>query len=144
MRLGQRSTSIPVFEPTAPTECEAYPDDLGNLAAGMSDEQALRKIGQRTTATGKIVTVLIVGGAIALGWSYVQRSQRYDSRMDGILAAGQLEGDAMLAALRAEVENSDYDDVRERAIRNLSHFNDAQAVPVYIKALDSAGISNIE
>src|ERR1043165_6342935 len=72
MRLGERDASIPFFEPSAPTECSAYPDDLGNLAAGLSDEQALRKIGQRTTMTGKILTIALVGGAIALGWSYVQ------------------------------------------------------------------------
>src|SRR5689334_5380162 len=140
MRLGERDASIPFFEPSAPTECCAYPDDIGNLASGLSDEQALRKIGQRTTMTGKILTIALVGGAIALGWSYVQRSARFDSRMDGILAAGKLQGDAMLSALRAEVEKSEYDDVRERAIRNLSHFNDPQAVPQYIKALDSPGI----
>jgi HEAT repeat protein len=135
-----RFALIPTFEPCPPTECAAYPEDLGNLAAGLTDEQALSKIGQRTTLTGKIMTLAIVGGAVFLGWSYVQRSQRYDSRMDGILAAGKLEGDAMLAALRAEVDNSEYEDVRERAIRNLSHFDDVNAVPQYTKALDSGGI----
>jgi len=140
MRLRDRSAPIPTFEPCPPTECSAYPEDLGNLAAGLTDEQALSKIGQRTTLTGKLMTLAIVGGAIFLGWSYMQRSARYDSRMDGILAAGKLEGDAMLAALRAEVDNSEYDDVRERAIRNLSHFDDVNAVPQYIKALDSGGI----
>ena len=140
MRLRDRIAPIPTFEPCPPTECAAYPEDLGNLAAGLSDEQALSKIGQRTTLTGKIMTIAVVGGALFLGWSYVQRSQKYDARMDGILAAGKQEGPAMLSALRNEVDNSEYDDVRERAIRNLSHFNDPSAVPQYIKALDSGGI----
>jgi HEAT repeat protein len=140
MRLGQGDASIPTFEPSSPTECSAYPEDIGNLASGLSDEQALRKIGQRSTPTGKILTVLLIGGAVALGWQYMQRSARFDARMNGILAAGKMQGEPMLAALRSEVENSEYDDVRERAIRNLSHFNDAQAVPQYIKALDGAPI----
>ena len=140
MRLGERGASIPTFEPSSSTECSAYPDDIGSLAAGLSDEQALRKIGQRTTATGKVLAVLMIGGAVALGWSYMQRSAHFDSRMDGILAAGKLQGEPMLAALRSEVANSTYDDVRERAIRNLSHFNDPAAVPQYIQALDSPGI----
>ena len=121
MRLRDRIAPIPTFEPCPPTECAAYPEDLGNLAAGLSDEQALSKIGQRTTLTGKIMTIAVVGGALLLGWSYMQRSQKYDARMDGILAAGKLEGAAMMSALRNEVDNSEYEDVRERAIRNLSH-----------------------
>lgn len=140
MRLGERSTLIPTFEPSPPLVASAYPDDLGDLAAGLSDEQALKKIGQRTSASGKIVTLLMIGGAVGLGWFYVQRSQAYDSRMDGIVAAGALEGEAMYAALRAEVDTSTYDDVRERAIRNLSHFKDAKAVPQFISALDQGGI----
>jgi hypothetical protein len=100
MRLRDRIAPIPRFEPCHPTECSAYPEDLGNLAAGLSDEQALSKIGQRTTLTGKIMTIAVVGGALFLGWSYVQRSTKYDARMDGILAAGKLEGEPMLSALR--------------------------------------------
>lgn len=140
MRMGEHFSLIPTFEPNPPLVASAYPEDLGNLAAGLSDEQALRKIGQRTTATGKILTLLMVGGAGALAWFYMQSSQAYDSRMDGLLAAGKLQGEAMLAALRGELDTSTYDDVKERAIRNLSHFSDDKAVPSYIKALDTPGI----
>ena len=128
----------PVPEPA--TLASAYPDDLNQLAAGMSDEQALKKIGQRSSTSGKFITLAVIGGAVALGWFYFQRSAAYDARMDGIIAAGKLEGDAMLAGLRAELTNSPYDDVKERAIRNLAHFKDEQAVPQLIAALDNGGI----
>src|SRR5262249_3651092 len=137
---GQRFTQIPTFEPSPPLVASAYPEDLGNLAAGLTDEQALRKIGQRTTATGKIVTILMVAGAAGLTWFYMQSSQKFDTRMDPVVEAGKLQGDAMLAALRTALEQTEYDDVKERIIRNLSHFKDEKAVPLYIKELDTPGI----
>ncbi|MFI5306514.1 MAG: HEAT repeat domain-containing protein [Polyangiales bacterium] len=139
MRMGTRS-EIPTFEPSAPLVASAYPEDLGNLAAGLSDEQALKKIGQRTTMTGKLLALLMVGGAGGMAYFYMQSSNAYEHRMDGVLAAGNLQGDAMLAALRAELAKSTYDDVKERAIRNLSHFKDVQAVPQLTAALDTPGI----
>jgi HEAT repeat protein len=140
MIIRHEDAFVPTYTPSDPLRCSAYGDDLNNLASGLSDEQALRKIGSRTTTTGKIMAVVMVGGAVALGWSYMQSSQAYESRMNGIQAAGSLEGEAMLSALRTELKNTEYDDVKERAIRNLAHFKDAQAVPLYIEALDQAGI----
>lgn len=131
---------VPTFTPSVPLRCSAYGDDLNNLASGLSDEQALKKIGSRTTTTGKIMAIIMVGGAAALGWNYMQTSKAYESRMDGIQAAGALEGESMLSALRTELKNTEYDDVKERAIRNLAHFKDPQAVPLYIDALDHGGI----
>lgn len=140
MRMGLRSSSIPTFEPSSPLVSSAYPEDVGDLAAGLTDEQALRKIGQRSTTGGKLLMLVMVGSAVGMGYFYVQRSQAYDSRMDAVLAAGKLEGEAMLAVLRGEVEHSTYDDVRERALRNLAHFKDPGSVPQYIKALETGGI----
>ncbi len=140
MRTGTRLPLIPTFEPDPPLVASAYPEDLGDLAAGLSDEQALRKIGQRSTMTGKILTLLMVGGAAGLVWFYMQSSAAFDHRMDGVLAAGKLQGDAMLAALRTELEKTSYDDVKERIIRNLSHFKDDKAVPLFIQALDTPGM----
>ena len=140
MDMGERSSSIPSFEPSSPFVSSAYPDDLGDVAAGLSDEQAIKKIGQRTSTSGKIVTLLMIAGAVGLAWFYMQRSAAYDSRMDGILAAGKLEGDAMLAALRSELQGSEYPDVKERAIRNLAHFKDEGSVPAFTEALEHAGI----
>jgi HEAT repeat protein len=140
MRMGDRFSLIPTFEPNPPLVASAYPEDLGNLTAGLSDEQALRKIGQRTTFTGKLMALLMVGAAGGMAWFYMQSSAAYDSRMDGVLAAGKLQGEAMLASLRGELEKTTFEDVKERAIRNLSHFKDDKAVPLYIKELDTPGI----
>ena len=71
---------IPTFSPRPPLRADAYPDDIGDLAAGMSDEQAIRKIGQRTTATGRVVTVAVILGAVALSWFYMKRSEAYEAR----------------------------------------------------------------
>ena len=71
MRLGERSMQIPTFEPSSPLIASAYPEDLADLTAGMSDEQALRKIGQRSSTSGKLVTLLMIGGAVGMGWFYM-------------------------------------------------------------------------
>lgn len=140
MRMGEDPKSIPTFEPRAPMLASAYPDDLHDLAAGLTDEQALRKIGQRTSTSGKIITLLMVGGAVGLAWFYMQSSAKYESRMDPILEAGKLEGDGMLAALRTALEQAEHDDVKARAIRNLAHFKDAASVPLITKHLDQPGL----
>jgi HEAT repeat protein len=118
----------------------AYPDDLNDLAAGLTDDQALKKIGQRTTTSGKIVSLLMVAGAVGLAFFYIQRSEKYEARMNPILEAGKLEGDAMLGALRTALEQTEYDDVKARAIRNLAHFKDPNSVQAITKELDRAGV----
>jgi HEAT repeat protein len=140
MRIDLGSNSLPTFEPKSPLRGCAYPEDLNDLAAGLTDDQALKKIGQRTSTSGKIITLLMVVGAVGLAWFYVQRSEKYESRMDPIVQAGKLEGDAMLASLRNTLEQTEYDDVKERALRNLGHFKDASAVPLITKQLDNGGI----
>jgi HEAT repeat protein len=128
----------PKFESSL--RASAYPEDLDALAAGMSDEEALRKIGSRTTPTGRIVTILMVVGAVALGYFYMQSSKKFESRMDGLKEAGTLQGDAMLAKLRDVLSGTTYDDVKVRAIRNLGHFKDKQAVPLLIEQLKTPGV----
>jgi HEAT repeat protein len=140
MRMGNRFATTSFSEPQPPLVCSAYPEDLGNMTAGMSDEEAIKKIGQRTSASGKIVTLLMVVGALGLAWFYMQRSAAYDARMDGVLAAGKMEGEPMLAKLREVLSTTTYDDVKERAIRNLAHFKDQQSIPLFIKELETAGI----
>ena len=140
MRIDLGSNSLPTFEPKCPLRASAYPEDLNDLAAGLTDDQALKKIGQRTSTSGKIITLLMVGGAVGLAFFYVQRSEKYEARMNPVLDAGKLEGDAMLGALRTALEQTEYDDVKARAIRNLAHFKDAASVPQITKALDSAGV----
>ena len=106
MRIDLGSNSLPTFEPKSPLRGCAYPEDLNDLAAGLTDDQALKKIGQRTSTSGKVITLLMVGGAVGLAWFYVQRSEKYEARMTAIEAAGALQGDAMLGALRTALETA--------------------------------------
>lgn len=140
MRVDLGSNSLPTFEPKAPMRASAYPEDLNDLAAGLTDDQAIKKIGQRTSTSGKIITLLMVGGAVGLAFFYMQRSAKYEARMEPLLAAGKLEGDGMLQALRTALEQAEYEDVKARAIRNLAHFKDGNAVPLLVKQLDTPGV----
>lgn len=108
----------------------------------MTDEQALKKIGQGTSTMGRFVTIALILGAIALTWMYIKTSEAYDHRMDRINEAGKFGAGSpeMLATLRAELQKTEYDDVKERAIRNLGYFGDKEAVPLLIKELDNGGI----
>jgi HEAT repeat protein len=128
----------PKFEPSL--LASAYPEDLDRMAAGMSDDEALRKIGSRTTTTGKVLTLLMVVGAIGLGYVYIQRDKAFDARMDGLKEAGNMQGDAMFVKLREILSTTDYDDVKVRAIKNIGHFKDKGAVPMLIAQLDKPGV----
>ena len=128
----------PKFESSL--KASAYPEDLDALAAGMSDDEALRKIGSRTTPMGRIVTFVMVVGAVALGYFYIQNDRKFEARWDGLKEAGTLQGDAMLAKVREVLAASTYDDVKVRSIKNLGHFKDKQAVPLLINELKRPGV----
>ena len=51
-----------------------------------------------------------------------------------------MDSDAMYAKLRNVLETTSYDDVKVRAIRNLAHFKDKQAVPLLINELKTPGV----
>ncbi len=128
--------------PSRPHLASAYPDDLNQKVGMMSDEEAMRKIGQRTSWTGRILGLLMIGGAVGLGYFYVQRNAAYESRENALDAAGQFEPGSpeMLAKVREALETTSYDDVKVRAIKNLAHFSDAGAVPALIKELANPGV----
>jgi hypothetical protein len=128
----------PKFE--SPLRASAYPEDLDALTAGMSDDEALRKIGSRTTPAGRILAILMVVGVAGMAYFYIQGSKKFEARMDGLKEAGALQGDAMLAKLRDVLATSTYDDVKVRAIKNLGHFKDKQAVPLLVNELKKPGV----
>jgi HEAT repeat protein len=127
-------------EPASSLRASAYPEDLESIAAGMTDDEALRKIGSRTTPFGRVVFIAMIVGAGALGYVYVQNNKNFEARMDGLKEAGNLQGDAMLVKVRDVLSTSTYDDVKVRAIRNLAHFKDKQSVPLLIKELEKPGV----
>lgn len=127
--------------PSRPHLASAYPEDLEKLGH-MSDEEAMRKIGQRTSWTGRLIALLMVGGAVGLGYFYVQRNAAYEARESLLEAAGELEPGSpeMLAKVREALEKTSYDDVKVRAIKNVAHFGDTSAVPLLIKELATPGV----
>ncbi|HET8933543.1 MAG TPA: HEAT repeat domain-containing protein [Polyangiales bacterium] len=118
----------------------AYPEDLEAIAAGMTDDEALRKIGSRTTPFGRVVTIAMLLGAGALGYVYIENNKKFEARMEGLKEAGTLEGEPQLAKLREVLSTTTYDDVKVRAIRNLAHSKDKQSVPLLIKELEKPGV----
>ena len=132
----------PPEAPPAVDDLSAFDDDepLAGYTVG-SDEDALRKMGKRTTTFGKISMILLVGGVIAAGFFAWRASLAHDSRMDTVEACGAMEErEPMLACLRAELGETDYDDVKDRIMRNLAHFEDAEAVPALIEQLENPGL----
>lgn len=142
MRTLDKISPLTGYEPPSPHLATASQEDLERLAAGLTDEQAIKKIGQRTTMGGRLVFIAMVAGVAGLVWFYMQSSEAYEARMDGFdkAAADKLEGEALLTAVRAELDKAAYPDVKVRAIRNLGHFKDKQAVPQLTKALAEPGV----
>jgi HEAT repeat protein len=116
----------------------AYEDPLPDI--GGTDAETIRKINRRTSPFGRVAGVLIVVGAVGLGYWAYQQSVSYEHREDVLKEAGQLQGEQMLAALRAAYPTVEHDDVKERILLNLGHFKDVQAVPLMIQGLDDPGI----
>jgi HEAT repeat protein len=135
---------IPSFRLNQPFIASTYPQSEEELAGTpmLTDQEALKKIGHHTSKTGRIVSISVVVGVIALTFMYFKSSDAYEHRMDGFESAKKFEAGSppMLTALRATLESSNYDDVKVRAIRNLGYFKDPESVPVLIKALDIGGI----
>lgn len=116
--------------------------------AGLDDDQALRQIGRRTGWFGRIAGGLMVTGALGLGGFYYQRSQVYEAqraaydRLQGPVTEGGAETEAdflrevrgMLAAGIADNE------LRSEMITELGEHRDAEAVPLLIPMLDTAGL----
>ena len=106
-----------------------------------SDDEALRKMGRRTSTFGRVAFVLLVGGALTAGWFAWRGTKNHAARMNGVEACGELpERSAMLACLREELQKTDYADVQERIVRNLGYFKDTESIPLLIEQLDNGGI----
>jgi HEAT repeat protein len=123
--------------PSAP-DFSAYEDPLPDI--GATDDETIRKMNRKTSPFGRIATALIVTSAVGLGYWAYQGNIAYENRNAGIEAAGKLEGDAMLAALREAYTKAEHDDVKERILLNLGAFKDVQAVPLMEAGLAEEGM----
>ncbi len=116
----------------------AYEEPLPDV--GRSDDETIRKINRRTSPFGRIAGILMIGGALGLGYWAYESSASYDTRMDALTEAGKLEGPARLEALRAAYAQAKHEDVKERIILNLGAFKDTASVPLMVDALNEGGI----
>lgn len=124
--------------PAAGPDFSAYEDPLPDI--GGTDDETIRKMNRRTSPFGRIVGVLIVGGAVGLAYWGYQSNVSYENRNAVLDEAKNLTGEAQLAALRAAYEKSEHEDIKERILLNLGAFKDVKAVPLMIQALDEPGI----
>src|SRR5688572_8707237 len=122
--------------PSQEPDLSAYEDPLPDI--GSSDAETIAKINRRTSPFGRIVGVLIVAGAVGLGYWAYQQNVSFDSRNAVLEEAGKLEGPAMLAYLRDNYPKVTHEDVKERVLLNLGAFKDVQSVPLMVQALDEA------
>jgi HEAT repeat protein len=127
-------------QPESPvTDLSAF-DDAPPLGVAVgSDAEAIKQINKRTSTFGRIVAVGLVILVALLGWAGYRMTIGTDARMEGVQACGQLEEAEMLACLRSEWAKGNYPEVRERIVRNLAHFNDPEALPLYIEGLEEGG-----
>lgn len=103
---------------------------------GGSDNDTLKQIKRRTSPAGKVVILLIIaaiGGAGVMAFRHMQASDTRMAVFEPIVEMTNPE--QRNAALRAALEGADFEDVKIRAIRNLGHYRDANAVPQLIQAL---------
>jgi HEAT repeat protein len=124
-------------------------DDLDDLSAfeadapaaaplmGGNDNDTLKQIKRRTSPMGKVVIVLVLAAIGGAGFMAYRHMQASDTRMEVFEPIAAMEDpEQRNSALRAALEGAEFEDVKIRAIRNLGHYRDANAVPQLIQALD--------
>jgi HEAT repeat protein len=105
-----------------------------------SDQDAIRAIKKRTSLGTKILIVVAILGLAAVGfivWRIFATGAAEEAELERI---GQMErGPEQLAALRDAFSKIDNDGLQVRVLRNLIEFEDVDAGPVFVKALDERG-----
>ena len=120
-------------------DADAFAAPAGGVP--LDDHATVKKINQRSSMVGKLIFLLIIVGAVGVGvWAY-SRDAAWDDRM-GVFdsVAGMEEESQRNAALREILRDAEFEDVKQKAIMNLGHYKDPEAVPVLIEKLDEAGV----
>lgn len=106
-----------------------------------NDADTIKQINRRTSPITKLLGVGILAGVIGTGyWAYNQYVAS-EGMMDVFTPIAEMsDPEQRKAALRDVLENSEFDDVTIRAIRNLGAERDSAAVPQLTAALDDSPI----
>lgn len=117
-------------------------DELSKVAAslGDDDDDNARKIGSHSSIAAMLVGTAMLGTLGYAGYTYYQRDQASEHRWEVYRHAQESDTvEEYLAALRADLPNQTFTDVREEYISELGEHHDAAAVPLLIPLLDEAG-----
>lgn len=125
-------------QPAPNLDFSQYEEPLPDI--GSNDADTIKRMNRRTSPVGRIVGASLVLGALGLGYWAYQSSVAYDNRNQLLEEASNLEGEALLDALRNAYAQAEHDDVKERILLNLGAFKDPKAVPLMVQALDEEGI----
>lgn len=127
--------------PMAPPVPRMMGPTAAQLGVSMDLDADIKKMKRGMSRTTKILVgafVVAVAGLAAYG---VYQHQQDTNKMARLEEIGQMEDRAaMLAALRAEYDETGYRDVRARILKNLGAFKDVEALPLMMRALDEPGI----
>lgn len=117
-----------------------YPALGGAALLGETDDEAIKKINKHMSPVTKVVSGLLALLIVGIGIGAFVQNQRMEHRMDRVEEIGRMtDRNAMLSALRTELTETRYSDVKIRIMRNLGYFRDAQAVPALVAELPTAG-----
>ena len=105
-----------------------------------NDHDTMKKINRRTSPLSKLLALVVVAGAGGLGFWAFTRDAAHGARMEVFGPINEMEDASQRnAALRDVLQNAEFDDVKQRAIKNLGHFRDEQAVQLLIPELAHRG-----
>lgn len=133
--------------PSVPS-ADADLDQANAAVAGMDDDQALRKIGRRTSTFGSIVGFVLVAGGLGLGgfsyWRHTVNEEQwaaYRRLHNPPEEGGARDLDDFLTQVRAMLEARPVDnDLRFELITELEEHHDASSVPLLTTLLGEPGV----
>ncbi|MCC6875169.1 MAG: HEAT repeat domain-containing protein [Sandaracinaceae bacterium] len=135
LESAEELTELPEI-PDPPVGLSTAMPDLG---APVTDDDALKKMGRRTTPFGRIVTILLVLGAIGLGVFWWTRYQRFERRWDAYNEAQEQSQntDDFLRRLREILPQTDDDEVKVRILQKFAQYQDSASVTLVAQQLES-------
>lgn len=112
-----------------------------STVAGLDDDAAARKIRTRTSWVGRIMGVVLIGGSAGLAYFAWQRNVAYEHRWDAYNAAqsDSQNEEEFNRRMREALPAATFQEVRLEIMAEMGEHRDAEAVPLLIAELDTAG-----